>query len=108
MLTTGEMRNHQALGLHKDTNRSGSYEIYSFLHQAGVERKDGYLCMPLDDVCIKVKCDKYLLVCDMSDTPHVPDPSRDVHNISRVHGPLQLKTISLFECYYLLSMACIY
>ena len=87
MLTTGGMRNHQVLGLHKDTNRSRRYEIYSLLHQSGVERKDGYLYMPLDNVCIKVKYDKHLLVCDMSDTPYVPDPSRNVYNISKVHGP---------------------
>ena len=87
MGTTGEMRNHQALACHTDTNKSHMMEIYSLFHRRGVMKKDGYLYLPLDNACIKIACDANVVVCNLSRTPHVPDQSRSTNNISKVHGP---------------------
>ena len=87
MVTTGEMRNHQALAVHVDGNRSNPLEIYSIFHRIGVTRKNGMLYLPLDNACIEMKCDEHVAVCSLRRTPHVPDKTRNTHNFSKVHGP---------------------
>ena len=88
MTSTGEMRNHQALACHTDTNRSHDMEIYSLFHRTGSAKKDGLLYLPLDNACVRVVCDEQVVVCCLSCTPHVPDQSRNTHNMSKVHGPI--------------------
>ena len=87
MVTTGEMRNHQAIACHVDTNKSHPLEIYSVFHRVGAIKMNGLLYLPLDNVCIEMICDKNVAVCSLSRTPHVPDQSRNTNNISKVHGP---------------------
>ena len=87
MVTTGEMRNHQALACHVDTNKSHPLEIYSVFHRVGAVKMNGLLYLPLDNVCIEMICDKNVAVCSLSRTPHVPDQSRNTNNISKTHGP---------------------
>ena len=88
MSTTGEQRNHHAVRCHVDKNCSKGFEIYSLFGRCGVEEKeDGILYLPLDNLCIKVKCDKQSLVCNLNNTPHVADPSRNRSNFSKVQGP---------------------
>jgi len=88
MVTTGEMRNHQALACHTDTNKSHMMEIYSLFHRYEVTKMDGYLYLPLDNACVKILCDTNVVVCNLSRTPHVPDQSRSTNNMSKVHGPI--------------------
>ena len=87
MCTTGEMRNHQAVGCHCDGNKSHPLEIYSVFDREGIEKKDAYLYLPLDNIVLRFKCGHHLMVCNLTDTPHVADQSRDVNNFSKVHGP---------------------
>ena len=87
MTNTGEMRNHQALACHTDTNKSHPMEIYSLFHRTGRKKMNGLLYLPLNNACIRVVCDEQIVVCNLSHTPHVPDQSRNTNNISKVHGP---------------------
>jgi len=87
MVTTGEMRNHQAIACHVDTNKSHPLEIYSLFHRIGATKMNGLLYLPLDNVCVEMICDRNVAVCSLSLTPHVPDQSRNTNNISKVHGP---------------------
>lgn len=87
MTSTGEMRNHQALACHTDTNKSHPMEIYSLFHRTGSKKMNGLLYLPLDDACIRVVCDEQIVVCNLYHTPHVPDQSRNTNNISKTHGP---------------------
>jgi len=88
MCTTGEMRNHEAVRCHCDGNNSHRFEVYSLFHRAGVQCKDGFLYLPLDNVVLKLKCDKHNMVCSLKQTPHVADNSRNHYNFSKVHGPM--------------------
>jgi len=87
MMTTGEMRNHEAVRCHIDANSSHKFEVYSLFHRAGVQIKDGYLYLPIDNIVIQIICDKHLMICNLNSTPHVADESRSTHNFSKVHGP---------------------
>jgi len=87
MTNTGEMRNHQALACHTDTNKSHPMEIYSLFHRTGRKKMNGLLYLPLNNACIRVLCDEQIVVCNLAYTPHVPDQSRNTNNISKVHGP---------------------
>ena len=88
MLTTGEMRNHEAVRCHVDKNSSShKFEVYMLFHRSGIPIKDGYLYLPLDNIVIKIKCDQHLMVCNLNSTYHVADESRNTNNYSKVHGP---------------------
>ena len=43
--------------------------------------------MPLDNFVLKIQCNKQMMICNLKQTPHVPDESRNTHNFSKVHGP---------------------
>ena len=87
MCTTGEMRNHQAVGCHCDGNNSYPLEIYTAFDRPGMIKKDAFLYLPLDNIALQLICGQHLMVCNLTDTPHVADQSRDVNNFSKVHGP---------------------
>ena len=87
MCTTGEMRNHQAVGCHCDGNNSSPLEIYTPFDRPGMIKKDAFLYLPLDNIALQLICCRHLMVCNLTDTPHVADQSRDVNNFSKVHGP---------------------
>lgn len=87
MCSTGETRNHEACKCHVDGNRSNPYEILSLFHRPRMPKKDGFLYLPLDNACIRVKCDKQSLFSNFTCTPHAADPSRNDCNFSKVHGP---------------------
>lgn len=87
MCTSGEMRNHEAVACHVDGNNRHTYEIYSLFHRFGMERKDGFLYLPLHNVVLRIECDNHIMVCNFKSTPHVADESRNTNNFSKVHGP---------------------
>ena len=87
MCTTGEMRNHSAVACHTDGNKSCHYEIYSLFQRVQTEYRNGYLYLPLDNLCIEIQPTKQILFSNFRNTPHVPDTTRNTHNFSRVHGP---------------------
>jgi len=87
MCTTGEMRNHQALCCHSDKNKNNPMEVYTLFSRYGIEKKDGFLYLPLDNVVLKLFRDEQIMICNISNTPHVPDSRRNTNNFSKVHGP---------------------
>ena len=87
MCITGEMRNHQAVCCHRDKNRSHRMELYALFSRYGIAKKDGFLYLPLDNAVLKIFCDKQIVICNFSMTPHVPDSTRNTNNFSKVHGP---------------------
>ena len=88
MTSTGEIRNHQALVCHTDTNHSHDMETCSLFHRTESAKKDGLLCLPLDNACVRVVCDDQVIFCCLSRAPHVPDQFRSAHNMSKVHVPI--------------------
>jgi hypothetical protein len=87
MLLTGEMRNHEAVGCHMDGNKSHGDEILGLFHRSNAQRTNGFMFLPLDNLCIEMCCDTEMLVCSLKDTPHVPDHTQNSNNWSKVHGP---------------------
>ena len=87
MCTTGEMRNHQAVACHVDGNKCHPYEIYSLFHRDGMDKKDGMIYLPLNNIVLQLECNNHLMVCNFKSSPHAADESRNTHNFSRVHGP---------------------
>jgi hypothetical protein len=97
---TGEMRNHQALCAHKDGNKSHFLETMTLFgrerlvpqfqgdYEGMVEKmQEGQLALLYDGVVLSFRCGKDILHMNLDKTVHVPDPSRNCHNWSRVHGP---------------------
>ena len=87
MCTTGEIRNHQACKCHTDGNSSHPYEIMTLFNRPGTQKSYGFLYLPLDNMCIKLKCGSQSLVSNFTETPHAADLSRNYANFSKVHGP---------------------
>ena len=92
--TTGEMQNHQALCVHKDTNRSHIAETMTLWNRwtegmipDGNNDFDGKLMFPWHRFGIKIKCGVDVIHSNFSSTYHVSDASRNTVNWSRVHGP---------------------
>ena len=97
-LSTGEMRNHQALYAHVDGNKSHCVETLSLFGRVASNEnlsskrvvdkmKEGYLVFPMDGIAIQMNCGIDTIHCCLQKTLHVPDRSRDRHNWSKVHGP---------------------
>jgi hypothetical protein len=96
---TGEMRNHQALSAHKDGNKSHFLETMTLFGRCRIppnfssyckmafEMKDGQLALLYDGVVLRFRCGVDVLHMNLDQTFHVPDPSRNSDNWSRVHGP---------------------
>eukprot|EP00986_Skeletonema_menzelii_P011033 scaffold5549_cov109-Skeletonema_menzelii.AAC.3 len=90
MTSTGEMRNHQQLPCHTDSNKSNKehpVELYSIHKRVDSQQGHGFLYFPLQNFCLRVMADKNVVVCNLSHSPHAPDKSRNTDNWSRVHGP---------------------
>jgi hypothetical protein len=95
-LSSGEMRNHQACFAHIDGNKSEGIECLSVLGRidpSGTRNKlatntvNGYLYFPLDRFVLEINTNTDTIHCKLENTIHLPDPSRDIKNWSRVHGP---------------------
>jgi hypothetical protein len=95
---TGEMRNHQALFAHTDTNTSHPVESMMFFGKVpeGEEResttivntmKNGLLIQPFERIVWELQCGRDVLHSRFSVTYHLSDHSRGSFNWSYVHGP---------------------
>ena len=95
---TGEMRNHMALACHEDSNKSHPLESYTLFGRVAdndnrdatsirMEMVDGYLILVHVGVFVRVRCGLDAVHCNLRNTMHVADWSRNVHNWSWVHGP---------------------
>ena len=97
--STGEMRNHEALKVHKDANKSHPMEtmqvfgrIDNTKQQLGktsqVEQfRSAYLCCLQSMVVLRTRCGRDIWHLNFANTLHVPDATRNTHNWSWVHGP---------------------
>jgi hypothetical protein len=98
--TTGEMRNHQALKLHVDGNKSHLLETLTLFGRVDdyiLESKSpktiissmekGYLFLPMCGMVVGMECCTQSVHCKLKKTLHIPDLSRNKYNWSKVHGP---------------------
>ncbi len=98
--TTGEMRNHQALKLHVDGNKSHLLEtltLFGRVDDCILESKTpqsiissmekGYLFLPMCGMVVGMECCTQTIHCKLKKTLHIPDLSRNKYNWSKVHGP---------------------
>ena len=83
LCSSGEMRNHQAVTCHCDGNKYHPYKLYSLYHRANCEKQNGFLYLPLDSVVVEIECDEDLMVCNLTNTPHVADKSRNEYIFSQ-------------------------
>ena len=96
---TGEMRNHEALSVHVDANKSHpveSMQAFGRLNPAhshlGKTRqvsffRDAILCALWEMVALKVRCGRDIWHLSLANTYHVPDRDRGGHNTTWLHGP---------------------
>jgi hypothetical protein len=95
---TGEMRNHQALHAHTDTNRSHPVESMMLFGKVPQDNKqqsttivqemtNGRLIQPYERLVWELKCGYDVLHSRFSVTYHLSDSTRGVRNWSYVHGP---------------------
>jgi hypothetical protein len=95
---TGEMRNHQALCAHTDTNRSHPVEsmmIFGKVPQGDTREsttivntmRNGMLIQPFERIVWELRCGRDVLHSRFSVTYHLSDESRGSSNWSYVHGP---------------------
>lgn len=87
MVKTGEIRNHQSVACHVDGNSSHLYEVYSLFQRHGMEKRNGYIYLPLSNLCVEIECNMQSMVCNFTNVPHVADETRDTYNFSKVQGP---------------------
>ena len=87
MTGTGEMRNHEAMACHKDCNNSHGDEILSLFHRHGKTKRNGLIYFPHLNFVLGLEGNKNTVVCLLKASLHVPDPSRNTHNFTKVHGP---------------------
>ena len=97
--STGEMRNHEALSVHKDANKSHSVETMMAFGRIDPKKshfgkslqvrffRDAVLCALWQMVALRIKCGRDIWHVSLSNTYHLPDRSRDKHNVTWVHGP---------------------
>jgi hypothetical protein len=99
--TTGQMNNHCAIHAHTDGNLSHEIETMTLFGRidpselnlrgtsgdSDFKFKSGYLLFPLDSIVIKLSCAKMNIHCNLKNTFHVPDNTRNTHNWSKVHEP---------------------
>ena len=98
---TGEMRNHQPLRAHTDSNKSHPVEslmLFGKLPETVATKrchctslvesmKDGMLIQPYERLVWQLRCGHDVLHCRFSNTYHLADVSRGALNWSYVHGP---------------------
>jgi hypothetical protein len=95
---TGEMQNHQAMGLHVDGNRSHfaeSMTMWGKVPKGCTENKNslvrkmtpGIVSIPLLGMGIRLRCGRDVMHCQFTETMHCADPTRYDLNWSWVHGP---------------------
>jgi hypothetical protein len=96
---TGEMRNHQALSTHIDSNKSHPLESYTLWGKVPMINYGdctsrlvggmvpGKLSLPNIGVALVSRCGRDAWHLVLNDTMHAADPSRDQYNWSWVHGP---------------------
>ena len=95
---TGEMRNRQAICVHKYTNRLHMSETMTLWGCMGlsnnngvfsneIETKRGYLIFPCHGFGVHIKYNSDVMHCYLSDTYHVARRSRNKYNLSKFHGP---------------------
>jgi hypothetical protein len=95
---TGEMRNHQALHAHTDSNKSHPVEsMMLFGKVTGQDNRqsttivndmtNGRLIQPYERLVWELKCGYDVLHSRFSVTYHLSDHSRGISNWSYVHGP---------------------
>jgi hypothetical protein len=100
--STGQMNNHSALKAHTDGNKSHEVETMTLYGRSnndcmrnmtidsdgdGQQGDDGYLLLPLNGIVIKLQCGISNIHCNLTNTIHVPDKSRNTSNWTKVHGP---------------------
>jgi hypothetical protein len=97
--STGEMRNHQALSVHTDGNKSHSVETMqafgrldpSCAHMGKSRQvsffRDAILCALWEMVAMRIRCGRDIWHLSLAHTYHLPDRSRDKYNTTWVHGP---------------------
>lgn len=96
---TGEMRNHQALTAHVDSNKSHSVETMSAFGRLEPEHahlgktrqvklfRDAYLCALWEMVVLRTRCGRDIWHLSFGNTYHLPGRERDRYNITCCHGP---------------------
>ena len=97
--STGEMRNHEALSVHKDANKSHCVETMMAFGRLDPTKshfgkslqvrffRDAVLCALWQMLALRIKCGRDIWHVSLSNTFHLPDRSRDKHNVTWVHGP---------------------
>ena len=96
--STGEMRNHQAVKVHYDGNKSHPVETMSIYGRLPIDLKqmttsyiksmeDGFLLLPMEGITLKMRCGYDLIHCRLKSTVHLADKTRNTCNWTRVHGP---------------------
>ena len=97
--STGEMRNHQALSVHTDANRSHPLETMQVFGRLdptkshlGKTRQvqefhDAMLCVLWQMIGLQIRCGRDVWHLSFRNTHHLPDRTRDRFNFSWVHGP---------------------
>ena len=92
------MRNHIAVHGHTDGNTSHPVETLSLfaripdgvpptLDTVHTYFKDGYLYFPIDGIVVRFNIGKHVIHCNLKNTLHIPDKSRNDKNWSKVTGP---------------------
>ena len=81
------MRNYEAMACHTDGNNSHADEILTLFNRHGQTRKKGLIYFPLLNFALGLEGNKNTVVCWLKRTLHVPDPLRNTHNFTKVHGP---------------------
>jgi hypothetical protein len=95
---TGEMRNHQPLSAHKDSNKSHPVESMTVFGKVAVDdvqtsgtlvqnMKNALLIQPFEGLVWEMRCGRDVLHSCFMNTWHLPDLSRGSWNWSSVHGP---------------------
>ena len=96
--SSGEMRNHIAVHGHTDGNTSHPIETLSLfaripllspitIDTVNIYFKDGYLYFPIDGIVLKYKVGRHVIHCNLRNTLHIPDDTRNNKNWSKVTGP---------------------
>ena len=96
--SSGEMRNHVAVKGHTDGNTSHPIETLSLFARVPTSApntkqtvqtyfKDGYLYFPVDGFVLRFKVGRHIIHCNLRNTFHIPDNSRNSKNWSKVTGP---------------------
>lgn len=83
------MVNYSAIAAHMDGNKSHEVESLSFFSRSnsGTNQYNGYITFPLDGMILKMVPNSISIHCNLTQTIHVPDYSRNIFNWTRLHGP---------------------